>query len=236
MNCLECQDLLQRRLDGLPVPDRAALDRHLAACPECRERHAAVAVLEEGLRALPRPQAPADLAGRTAALVLQDRARRRRRRVWVAVALAAGLLLAVGAYRWFGPSRPAERPVVKGPAPEKVEGPKGAKSGPSLRRDLDEVRDALEALTGQFGDQVRQETRVLRDSASGFQFVSLDAVPSMAPLSQPLGSTAEGLREGGKGVSAGMRTVSNSARRALGYFLRKTPPLQSAPKRARQPS
>jgi hypothetical protein len=236
MNCLECQDLLQRRLDGLPIPDRTALERHLAACPECRERHAAVALLEEGLRALPQPQAPADLAGRTVALVLQDRARRLRRRVWVGVALAASLLLAVGAYWWFIPSPAGERPIVKGPVPEKVQGPKVAKSAPSLRRDLDEVRDALEALTGRFGVQVREETRVLRDSASGFQFVSLDAVPNMAPLAQPLGSTAEGLRESGKGVSAGMRTVSNSARRALSYFLRKTPPLQSAPKPARQSS
>src|SRR5262245_29537086 len=123
MNCLECQELLQRRLDGLAVADRAALERHLAACPECRSRHAAVAVLEEGLRTLPRAEPPADLAGRTAALLLLDRARRLRRR-WVGAAFAASLLLAVGAYVWLVPSQPGERHTAKGPAPKKVEEPK----------------------------------------------------------------------------------------------------------------
>ncbi len=236
MNCLECQELLQRRLDGLPVPDRAGLDRHLATCPECRERHAAVALLREGLRALPRPQPPADLAGRTAALVLHDRARRVRLRRWAGVALAAVLLLAVGAYLWLVPSRPGESPTAERPASKDREGPKGAKSVPSLRKEVDEARDALAALAGRFGEVAREETRVLRDSAAGFQFVSLDTVPNVAPLSQPLGSTAEGLRQGGKGVSTGMRTVSNTTRRALNYFLRKTPPFQSGPKRAKHSS
>jgi anti-sigma factor RsiW len=230
MNCLECQELLQQRLDGLPLADRTALDRHLATCAECRERHAAVAVLEEGLRALPRPQPPPDLADRTTALVLQDRARRMRRQVWGAVALAASLLLAVGAYLWLVPSRSAQE-TVKGPTP-KVEQPRPPKVEPSLRQSVDEAREALAALTGRFAGQAREEVRVLRDSASTFEFVSLEAVPQVAPLTQPFGSTAEGLRETSKGISTGMRTVNNSARRALSYFLRKTPPLQSAPKRA----
>src|SRR2546423_1857059 len=62
MNCPECQDLLQRRLDGAaPAPD-AALERHLADCARCRERHQAARRLLEGLQALPQPVPPANFA------------------------------------------------------------------------------------------------------------------------------------------------------------------------------
>jgi hypothetical protein len=234
VNCLECQELLQRRLDGEAV-DRAALERHLASCPECRERHAAAALLLEGLAGLPRPQPAPDLADRTAARVLRDlRARRLRRRLWVGLALAASLLLAVVGYLRLSPSAPETPPSAK--APPKVKAPAPAKAGPSLRESMDETRDALEALAGRIASKAVEEARALNDSASAVQFVSLGSVPQMAPLTQPLDATAAGLRQGGRGAAIGMRTVSHSARRAFNYFLRKMPPFQAAPKRANQPS
>src|SRR5262245_5989505 len=116
MNCLECQELLQRRLDGEPLQDRAELDRHLVACPECRERHAAAQVLADGLKLLPRAAPPEGLAQRLAARVLGDRAVRLRRRVWGGVALAASLLLAAMAgYLWLVPGPPG--PIARIPPP-----------------------------------------------------------------------------------------------------------------------
>jgi anti-sigma factor RsiW len=241
MNCPECQELLQSRLDGQPVPDRAALDRHLASCPECRERHAAAQVLADGLRALPRPEASPDLARRVAARVLRDRAARlRRRRIGVGLALAASLLLGVGAYFWLA-SPGTEQPTAEAPAPKpKVEErpapvpPPPKKAGPSLRESVGQTREALAALVERIGEATREQTRVLQNSS--LQFVSLDSMSQVAPLAQPLDATAEALRQTGRGVSAGMSTVSGSARRALNYFLRKTPPLQASPKRPAQAS
>jgi hypothetical protein len=233
VNCLECQELLQRRLDGAAVPDRAALERHLASCPECRERHAAAALLLEGLGSLPPPQPAPDLADRTAARVLRDlRARRLRRRLWIGLTLAASLLLAVVGYLRLSPSALETPPSAK--APPKVKAP--AKAGPSLRESMDETRDALEALAGRIASKAAEQARALNDSTSAVQFVSLGAVPQMAPLTQPLDATAEGLRQGGRGAALGVRTVSASARRAFNYFLRKMPPFQAAPKRPNQPS
>src|SRR5437764_314314 len=144
MNCLECQELLQRRLDGQPVPDRAALDGHLASCPECRERHAAVAPLLQGLRALPQADPSPDLAERTSALLLRDRLARRRRRLWGGVALAASLLLTAAGYLWLNPSRP-DQPIAKGPTPKPAKLPP-EKTGPSLREEVGEAREALATL------------------------------------------------------------------------------------------
>ena len=232
MNCLECQEFLQRRLDGAPVPDRTALDRHLAACPECRERHAAAALLLDGLRHLPRPQPAPDLADRTAAGVLHDhRARRLRLRLWAGFALAASLLLAVVGYLWLNPSHTEPPPLAK--APPKITTPAPAKPDPSLRASADEAREALAALAGRFASKVAEEARALRGSTGAVEFVSLNGVPHMAPLTHPLDATAEGLRQGGRGAAIGMRTVGGSARRAFNYFLRKMPPLQAAPKRTK---
>src|SRR5262245_13175670 len=170
MNCLECQEILQQRLDGRPVPDRAALDRHLASCPECRERHAAVAPLLKGLRALPRAEPPADLAERTTALLLRDRLTRlRRRRLWAGVALAASVLGAVAGYLGLNPSR-TEQPAAKAPQPK---APQSApeKTGPSLRESVGEAREGLAALVGRFAARASEGARALQSSASSLEFV-----------------------------------------------------------------
>src|SRR5262249_23232013 len=96
MNCSQAHDLLQQRLDGEPIADRAALDQHLAQCGECRQLHAAAARLEDGLRVVPRLSPPAGLGASMVAAALDERGARALRPLrMVGAALAAGLLLAV---------------------------------------------------------------------------------------------------------------------------------------------
>src|ERR1700681_4895947 len=99
MNCPECHDFWQLRLDGDSLPDRVALDHHLAECPECREQHLAAQHLAAGLRFLVPPAPPTDLARRIASRVLTDRIDqlRWRRRVFAAAAVAACLALMTSA-------------------------------------------------------------------------------------------------------------------------------------------
>src|SRR5689334_125799 len=94
MNCHDCQQRLQARLDGAAVPADDAVEAHLAACPECRALSDAAARLEAGLRLFTPPALPDALAARVAAGVLADRRRRRvRRLVFASVAVAASLLV-----------------------------------------------------------------------------------------------------------------------------------------------
>ena len=72
MNCLECQELLQRRLDGEPLADSAALEQHLRVCPTCREQHQSAQLMLDGLRAVPPPPTPAYLGPRIVAAVVRD--------------------------------------------------------------------------------------------------------------------------------------------------------------------
>src|SRR5947209_5444398 len=80
MNCLECQDLLQRRLDGESNIFSPALEQHLAECSFCGGLHACAQVLLDGLQALSIPQCPPNLTRRLTELVLADRRQRLRRR------------------------------------------------------------------------------------------------------------------------------------------------------------
>src|SRR5262249_45400658 len=95
MNCIEAQDLLQRRLDGAPIDDTAALAQHLIGCADCRTLHAAAGRLEHGLRVMRPAVPPPALRVSIVTGVLADQGARRRRRVLIGMALAASVLLAV---------------------------------------------------------------------------------------------------------------------------------------------
>jgi hypothetical protein len=221
MNCLECQEVLQRRLDGEPPGDRAALDEHLAGCAECRQRYGAAQRLVEGLRALQPLAPPTDLASRTAARVLRDRRRRLLRRR-VGFALAASVLLAVAGY--FGVqsvSAPQEAAmlvtagfhVAPPPAPP-----------PVLRQSFGDARQAFASILERLADGVKERAAVLQAPDVTMQFVSLDSLPRVGPLTHPLSRTAQGLQEGRAGVAAGVQILGGTGRRAFNYFLRKMPP------------
>src|SRR5260370_888704 len=103
MTCVECQERLQRMLDGRHE-EGASVAGQVADCPKCGEMQRAANRLREGLLHFDVPQLPHNFAARVVTRVLLDRqARRSRRRRWfVVTALAASLLLAVSAgYYWF---------------------------------------------------------------------------------------------------------------------------------------
>jgi hypothetical protein len=215
MNCRDCHDLLQERLDGA-AGDPAALDRHLKECPECAALAAAADRLAGALPLLAPPAPPSYLAARIVQRVAQDRrARRHKRRRWASagtLAVAASLLVAIGLRAW--------RPAPPGPAPQpqaaKVE---PAPAGPdTLRESVAQARSAVAALTGRTADEAVARTRVLLPDLGRPSLEEIDLAP-------PLEGTAPPLREAGQSVSAGLAPVADFSRRAVGQFLRDLSPM-----------
>jgi Putative zinc-finger len=216
MNCTEAQGWLQRQLDGEPVAPRAALDAHLAECSSCRERFVAAERLARGLDLRRLPPAAPDLADRIVRRVQADARARRVRRLVVGLALAAGLLLAVGLLRRGG-GPPVERP---GRVAVRRELPLS-----SLQKELGEAGQAVVALTRRTADETVTRTRMLLPE------VPLPAPPPVAPTAKVGPDAAEqSLRDVGRSVTSGLEPVTNSARRALSLFLRELPGGSAGPK------
>jgi hypothetical protein len=210
MNCTDWENLLQERLDGGPAADRPGLEPHLAACPSCRERHAAARRLEEGLRLLAPPAPPAGLSGRVAARVLDDRharLRRRHRLLRTVAAVAAAVLLVFLTVR--------DRPSPPEPVPPVVAALQAPAPSPSLRDSVAEASTAVVDLTRRTADETVGQGRLLVPVVVG-------TPPDAAGDPQ---SSVHSLREAGQGVSTGLDPVTDSARRALDLFLRDIPPM-----------
>jgi hypothetical protein len=214
MNCRECQDLVQRYLDGDPDVLGPALDRHLSVCPSCRMLHAAAQRLCEGLRFVPFSVPPRDLAPRIVVRVLRQR-RQRRRRLWTVTAVAASLLLVIGT-GYLG-RRPSASSVGALPVVQ-VETPAAA----SLHQRVEEVGLAVVALTRRTADETVSQTRFFFP-AVGLLPTATDTAPRSETLLDP---PVQSLREVGQGVSAGLEPVTASARRAVNRFLQDLPPMQ----------
>jgi anti-sigma factor RsiW len=225
MNCLECRDLLQQRLDGNFSPAcQPALDVHLAACPACRELHAAVPCLLEGVRAQTTPLPPSGLAERIgAALLLQARRQRRTRRLSFAAAMAASILaiLTIG-YFWSRqvPGQPNPAPLVRSAEPGKN------LRSPSLNQSVEEAGQAVLAMTRRAANETVGQGRtflplVLPERPS-------PGVPEIEPL---LEQPTKSLRDIQNGMTAGLEPVTSSARRALDLFLRELPSTDRTNKR-----
>ncbi len=224
MNCVECQELLQQRLDGDPIPDRATLDAHVGGCAECRSWHSAVGRLTEGLRLLTPPVPREGLSDRIVARVLADRRSsvRWRRRLMVATALAASLLLAaLAGYFWnrAPDTGPAAVDVVQDDSPSRRQDAASEQS-PSLRESVAEASSAVASLTRRKTDETMGQAQLLWPVVA--QAPGLEQPPGGA---SPLDPPAQSLREAGQGVSAGLEPVANSARRALDLLLREIPPV-----------
>jgi hypothetical protein len=216
MNCLECRDWLQRRLDDEPLPGLPALDVHLANCAECRQQHQAAQALLEGLRGLVKPRANADLVSKIVTRVLADRRARHekfRRRVWTTVALAACLMLMALAGYLLSP------PKTKNPLAIKQREPQPP-AGPSLSESVEQARLAFSSLTERIAEQGKEQARLL-----------LSAAKLPGPMGLPEQSLdTQSWRQTGQGASEGIQTVAQSARRAVDYFFRELPPLESTRK------
>lgn len=222
MNCRECQEVLQRRLDGV-VAGSVELERHLADCPSCRRDHRAAQMMGDALRQLPRPVLPPNFARQITTAVLEDRVVRQRRlkiRLWTTAAMAAAILLmAWGGYLWL-PEQPTQ-PVIVQKNP--VDSPPQSEPGPApLAQSVDEARVAVAALTDRFADQTKNQARLLIAAAP------MDVpmgVPDL-PLDDPLDPAAQSLLQASLGFSEGFTTVARNARRAVDYLVKDLPSIE----------
>lgn len=217
MTCHECDALLQSHFDREPIPDRTALDAHLAVCSLCRAQWQAASRLDTGL-ALARPIIPPpELRGRIVAGVIsqQRAARRLRRGVALVTAMAAAILLAILLVRSWSqtgetPKRPEDSPVVRETPPTPA--PRSTDEAPSLRESLTQVAQ----LTLKKADDTVGEARSL-----------LAGPPAPMNATPP----AQTLRETGNALTVGLEPVADSAKRAWNLFLREIPSVRPAEKR-----
>jgi predicted anti-sigma-YlaC factor YlaD len=218
MNCLECQELLQKRLDGDRSAGPEALDRHLSECAVCRELHAGAACLLEGLKRMPQPKLAPGFAQTLAAQVIRDRRQRRekmRRRVFLTVALAASVLLTLLlAYQWMPRTVPQQKQDI---AKEQREKQLPPKVEPEVKHaGKHEPRTTLTALTERWADTTRDHAQVV---LVGTNLDGVDKLPAVneLPMIDP------SVREAGQEVSDGVRTVTRNARKAFDFFARELP-------------
>ena len=226
MNCLECQEYLQRALDGESIAD-AALEQHLAECLPCRERHIAARRLLEGLKAMPQAAPPPDLAARVVARVLHLRERRRvklRRSLYVTAALAASILIML-LFAYFrqptgGDGKPDVGPLVK-------EAPKKDIVPPPIveKKEKDQKPTSFATLTGRLADKTLDQAKVLWTVANPVEAMPIGELPNVKELDP----AAQPLRQAGQEVGESFEAVSHSARRAFDYFARELPMLDMPP-------
>ena len=224
MNCRDCEELLQRQLDGESLPTSADLEQHLADCGNCRGLFAAAQRLRQGLRAVARPTAPALFTERATARVLAARRRQRVRRLAVAgFALAASVLIAV----WYfsGDARaPAVQPeVVEAKKPVPVPAPKE----PSLREAVGEARTALDGLTDKVLANTRDQADVFRDATAPLEIARVDLGHRRTPTDPKPARPRPGM-------TTGLQTIAATTRRGISFMLQETPPLQPGKKNAAQ--
>ncbi len=234
MNCHDCEELLQRLLDGEPLPPAVELEAHLAACSDCKGRFAAVQSLRVGLQTLPALAPPADFAGRVQRAVLaEQRSRRTRRWAAAALAMAASIALIAFGIRYFTSedelAQVPEQKIVElpKPQPEPRPQPEPPKHEPGLREAVQQARGALDSLAGKFLEGTREQADVLRDATAPLELARVDMGQKRTPTDPKLARPRTGM-------TAGLETVAATTRRGLSFMLKETPPLPAG-KRAVAP-
>lgn len=231
MNCLDCQDLLQRRLDGEAIAPTLELEQHVAECPDCRALHASAQILLDGLSALPAPASPHNFTQRLTGLVLEDRRLRleRNRRRWLVTAALAACLLVMALAGYF--LLPVPRPTIAPPAmaheiKQDEQPPRDvAAVALPLTKSADDARHAVTALSERWADKAREQTKQFLAAATPVDVPDIDHFPELAePLD--LEPAVQSLRLAGAGLAVGLEPVAQNARRALAYFFRELPVLQ----------
>ncbi len=219
MNCSFAHEWLQRRLDGESVEESPLWSAHLHECPDCSVLVEAAQRLQQGLQRWPDPAPPLGLEARIIEAVFLDRRRRMRQRWVMGLALAAGIVLAL-IVRFHGmrlspsierePDESASVPVL----------PK-EEAAPTLRDSAAELGEVFTSLTSQTANETVEQTRRWVSQVPSPTLPKVDLLSAEA--------TARPLREAGQGVSEGLEPVTNSARRAVGLFLRELPPMDTEP-------
>jgi hypothetical protein len=243
MNCSDCQEHLQARLDG--AADRAGdLEAHLARCPECRRLYSAAGRLQAVLHQSASPVPPPELGQRIAVAVGRDQRHRRRlaRGLYLAgaAALAASLVLVLLALpggsgqpshveqAWaavkdfFGPPSAIDgsanlRQIPLDPESD-VTPEQGKRAAPSLGENMAEATSAVASLARRTADETVSNGQLLVPP------VALP-VPDQGVVTSPLDPPAESLRRTGRGVVAGLEPVTGSMVRAFDLFRRDIAPV-----------
>ena len=219
MNCPDCRDRLQQWLDARTREAATTPGEPPALCPACAEWGAAARRLDRGLRLLAPPTPPAFLTSRIVAQVAAERRRRRMRRFLAAGAAAAAATLLLGVWIRLHRENPVPAPSPEPPA--LVQAPEPPRA--TLRDSVTEAGSAVAALTTRTADETVANTKSLLP-------VVTDPTPGKIDLGPPPEPPARSLRETGEGVTAGLAPVADSARRAVGLFLRELPPMEAHPK------
>jgi Putative zinc-finger len=221
MDCVEVRELVQRWLDGeLAVPQEDDWAAHLANCRDCRDLYAAAQRLVEGIHLLVPPSPPSDLSERIYQQIMSERVRAARsRRQLVSLAVAAGLLLAC--YAAYRPLRSLETGNSP-PASTRLQRP-GPVPSPSLQHRIEEASLAVVALTRQAADETMGQTKFLLPAR-----IPPAALGDFPHPDDAMESPVRSLRDVQEGMSAGLEPVANSARRAIGFFWRRIPPMESS--------
>lgn len=221
MNCPECQERLQKRLDGNSLPTSDALDEHLSQCADCREFYLAAQQLQYGLRHLPKPKLTPDFAKHLAAQVVRERRQRQqkmRQRVMITVGLAASVLLTlVLAYIWLPPSQTNGPPSKEQVAKEEPKKDVAPNNVPETKHATE--KDPPQPFVGwpeRMADATRDHAKVFLVAAN------LDGVEKLA-AGQEIPMLDPGMREAGQEVSEGVRVVTRNARKAFDFFARELP-------------
>ncbi len=215
MNCLECQELLQARLDGAVAAPSPELDAHLGECMKCRELHACSQLLLDGLKKQAAPKLSTDYTRRVTRTLLDDRARRRRKlrsQLFITAALAASvvvMLLLGYAMLPRSPERPLD-PVddIAKHAPPKIDNKKPEPPPKSVEKQPDRP-SVIAGLPDRWVDTTRQHANVV------FAVANLDAVDNL--------TIDPAATEAAQEVSDGVRTVTVNTRKAFDFFAREFP-------------
>jgi hypothetical protein len=217
MSCQLGQELLQRHLDEGGPAD--ALERHVAGCPDCAADWPAVGRLLAGVRLLKPPSPPDGLRETIVGSLLAEarlaaRSRWRRRVVSLGgLAAAAAVAITLGVWAW----RPAaeDRPLLGSAQVRPVPAPAAPAQEP-LRESMEQVGSAVAALTSRTASETVDRTTLIVPLVR-------QTAPPLADVPAALEPPLEPYREATQGVSAGLAPVADSARRAVGLFLRDLP-------------
>lgn len=217
--CVPTLARFQQALDGEPVD--LTPDEHTAACPACRERLRALAVL---LGALAEPRAaepvPAGFADRVLTALQNERPAARRSafvRYSAWAALAAALL--IGVYFALGTSRPPEQPTQPKPNDLVKAEPETA---PAPRERPVRIGDAV----AQASQSLREAPKPLAESVAVAPKL-LDALsgPIAWPAAQPMGADVleparQAVLELPTAARGALEPVTDTATKAYARFLR----------------
>lgn len=228
MNCRDCRDWLQRRLDARRLEPVDEVAEHLAECERCRGDVAAARVLLDGLESLPRVPPTRLRTASIAAAVAADRRRLRRRskQRWLAGSLAGSLVAAsfaaaawIGLFRGPSPSPPS--PAPQSPVPQDI----AAAPEPSPQPPKEQAKDAappetdapgsMAALTRTVAEKTRLQFNELLPKAA------LDVrlrLPQFEPGFDPGSLTAAG-----RSMAQAFHPVTDTTRQAFGFLARELP-------------